>query len=368
MGSVEQKGQRLHALAQSDVLVVGAGLAGLAAAQDLATLGHQVVIADTSRGISGRAATRRLEVPSLEAGSHATSVLKVDHGAQFFTVRSERLRQLLPALQQRGLVREWTRGFPLLSKRGLTSRAPGNPRYVCPAGMASLGQAFLEPTVVVATDETITGVWPSRHGWSAVSDSGRMFHSRALVINVPAPQALPLVRGHLKPAAIEAIESVVYAPCWAAMIPLDSYPDVPWVGVEIEHPLLAWAALDHTRRPAGAPPVLVLHAAGAWSRAHLEASAETVLAEMLAAARGLLGSWVLRHHTATAHRWRYAQPVIQHPETTIAEGSLVLCGDWCGQGRIEGAIESGWAAASHLKRLLGMPKNPEALTERERVN
>jgi renalase len=357
---------QLNPTPQSDVLVVGAGLAGLAAARDLANLGYSVQLVDKSRGVSGRAATRRLELPSGEAGSHAASIVHVDHGAQYFTVRSERLRALVPGLVRAGVIKEWTRGFPLLSSRGFVPRPAGHPRYACPQGMASLGRAFLEGEAQPANigeaklsleaNQTITGIWPSRYGFSAVSETGRTFHGRTLVLNMPAPQALALVRPHFQATTVAALENVVYAPCWAAIIPLDTYPDVPWVGVEIEDSLLSWAALDHTRRAAGAAPVLVLHASGPWSRAHLEDRPEAVLAWMLQAARGLLGEWVLHNHHAIAHRWRYAQPVIQHPEPYISEGPLVLCGDWCAQGRVEGAIESGWAAAGYLKRALGLAR------------
>ncbi|NJL49588.1 MAG: FAD-dependent oxidoreductase [Leptolyngbyaceae cyanobacterium SM2_5_2] len=54
-----------------DVVVVGAGLSGLTAAQALRQAGYGVLVLDKSRGVGGRVATRRVgEVP-------------VDHGCRF---------------------------------------------------------------------------------------------------------------------------------------------------------------------------------------------------------------------------------------------------------------------------------------------
>ncbi|NCY02474.1 MAG: FAD-dependent oxidoreductase, partial [Planctomycetia bacterium] len=60
---------------EPDVAIVGAGIAGLAAASVLADRGRRVVVVEKSRGIGGRMATRRL------------GAAICDHGAQFFTVR-----------------------------------------------------------------------------------------------------------------------------------------------------------------------------------------------------------------------------------------------------------------------------------------
>src|SRR4051812_5903801 len=59
----------------TDVLIVGAGLAGLMAGHVLADAGKRVVLLDKGRSVGGRMATRRI------GGGLA------DHGAQFFTVR-----------------------------------------------------------------------------------------------------------------------------------------------------------------------------------------------------------------------------------------------------------------------------------------
>ncbi len=62
-----------------DVLIIGAGLAGLSAANDLHQAGLKVLVVDKGRGLGGRLAGRRIGDPTF------------DHGAQFMTARDSRL-------------------------------------------------------------------------------------------------------------------------------------------------------------------------------------------------------------------------------------------------------------------------------------
>jgi renalase len=342
-----------------DVLVVGAGLAGLAAARDLSNSGRSVLVLEKSRGVGGRAATKRLDL-------NPGGIVRADHGAQFFTARSERFQALVASLCELGMVREWTRGFPKLGPNGLEPRSPGNPRYVCPAGMNSLGKAIQgglgnESPINVEHAATVVSIRQTGQGWTAVLENGLERHGRTLIVNAPAPQALKLLDEHLNQAAIEALSKVRSDPCWAVIAALETRPDPGWSGLEMDGPVLAWAALDHTKRETESPPVLVLHATPAWSLEHLEAAPETVLEPLLNAAQSLLGDWVGNRHAAVAHRWRYALPTVTFPEAFLAQESLVACGDWCapeggptgrGTPRIETALQSGWASAKYLNEML----------------
>lgn len=345
--------EAMNAQTGSDVLVIGAGLAGLAAARDLQDTGLSVLVLEKSRGVGGRCATKRFEVNGVGA--------RADHGAQFFTARGERLKHLVSKLEAQGVVKEWTRGFPRLTPRGLEARAAGHGRYCAPNGMSALGKAFQEgfdgKRLEIKQNALVSAVFPTHLGWSAVLESGEIHQARALIVNAPAPQALALTRSSLEPDTLAALERVQFNSCWALMIVLETQPEIDWVGLEIEHEILEWAALDSSKREVGNPPTLVLHATPAWSQAHLEQTPEMVAELMLEAAQKLLGDWV-KPVAMLAHRWRYAKPSITHPETTLEQGHLVFCGDWCvkDNSRIEAALESGWSAAKHvLEKLITPP-------------
>ena len=71
---------------------------------------------DKGRTVGGRLATRRIGAAS------------IDHGAQFFTVRSAAFSTFVDGLVAEGLVYEWCRGF---------NEVDGYPRFACRGGSRS---------------------------------------------------------------------------------------------------------------------------------------------------------------------------------------------------------------------------------------
>ena len=84
----------------TDVLIIGAGLAGLSAANDLRQAGRKVLVIDKGRGLGGRLAGRRI--------GDAT----FDHGAQFFTARESRFKAAVEGWIQAGVAEEWYSSYP----------------------------------------------------------------------------------------------------------------------------------------------------------------------------------------------------------------------------------------------------------------
>ena len=92
-----------------DVLIIGAGLAGLSAANDLQQAGHSVLVVDKGRGLGGRLAGRRI--------GEAT----FDHGAQFMTARETRFKAAVASWITAGVAAEWYSSYP--------GQPNGHPRY-----------------------------------------------------------------------------------------------------------------------------------------------------------------------------------------------------------------------------------------------
>ena len=320
------------------VIVIGAGLSGIAASSDLHAAGHSVTVLEKSRGISGRAATRRWEGAVL------------DHGAPFFTARGERFTKLTQTLEESGAVRAWTKGFHAWRDGILTAPTDSHPRYIASEGMNALAKHLrgVSP-FTLETGATVTGLEPSDTGWTVTLATGETRGADTVIVSAPTPQALNLSRPHLEPATLSALERVTWQPCWALLSRLSAHPNVDWRGVKLTHPILEWASLEHTKRESS--PALVLHANPTWSAANLERSPEEIVALMQAAMLEVFGD-ALQVTQAVAHRWRYARADTLHPNPTLEQGNLIFCGDWCdtdGYGtRVENAVQSGWAAASSL--------------------
>ncbi|MEM9311642.1 MAG: FAD-dependent oxidoreductase, partial [Pseudomonadota bacterium] len=83
----------------SDIAIIGAGMAGLACAVQLAAAGRDVRVFDKGRGPGGRMAARRADV--------AGETVRFDHGAQYFTAREPAFREAVAAWEAQGVVARW---------------------------------------------------------------------------------------------------------------------------------------------------------------------------------------------------------------------------------------------------------------------
>ncbi len=323
------------------VCVIGAGIAGLAAARAIADQGHAVIVLEKARGPGGRAATRRAEPYTF------------DHGAQYFTVRDGRVGHVLGAWLEAGVVAPYTPRLAEIDERGIHPKSPeGAERYVGVGGMNALAR-HLAADVDVRASARVSSLHRHDGQWSVMLDDGEELGPfDAMVCTAPPAQADQLLSGVDTPL-LGDLRSIDMAPCWAAMLGFDRALDTAFDAAFVNTGPLSWIARHHPAKPGREPiEAWTVHASPAWSRENLERAPEDVLPELIAAFGRLTGAEDPPH--ATAHRWRYALPTGDALPTEClwdAEHTLALAGDWATGGRVEGAYLSGCAAAGRVLAL-----------------
>lgn len=308
----------------TSVAIIGAGMAGLAAAERLRAGGQACVIFEKSRGMGGRMSTRR-------AGD-----LRFDHGAQYFTARGADFFARVTRWREAGVVAEW---------------APGS--YVGTPGMTAPAQALAEGHVCV-TQAQVSGFTRTAAGWSVLDDHGAIAAPgnggyRDIVLAVPAPQAIPLAAR--AGAHMPELADARYSPCIALMLALPPDTAPPFADwSRPDDPAIAWIAAESTKpdRPHAAR-TFVIHARPDWSRQHIDDSPEDLVAPLHARFRALTGINAQPTY-ASAHRWRYAlvEQEIGLPCLYDEKVGVGACGDWCLGPRVEAAWDSGCAMADTL--------------------
>ena len=312
------------------VVVVGAGISGLVAARELRAHGVEVDVIDKGRSPGGRLATRRIGDATL------------DHGAQFFTVRTPAFQRTVDTWVTHGLATIWTRGF---------GSDDGHARYVAPAGMNSLAKE-LAAELDVSCSTMAFAVRPDSGGgrpWRVVIDDGTARDADHVIVTTPLPQAFAL----LVDAGIELDERLMrtdYDRTIALLATLDRPPTVGRAG-GVQNPTdHVGFVSDNQAKGVSAVPALTLHASATWSEAHWDDGIDDLRALLIESA----GPWLADAAVVEAHvkKWRFATPrsVWPDPCWVSADGGIVLAGDAFDGPRVEAAHNSGLAAAHALTK------------------
>jgi len=317
-----------------DVLIIGAGLAGLSAANDLHQAGLKVLVVDKGRGLGGRLAGRRI--------GDAT----FDHGAQFMTARDSRFKASVAEWIEAGVAEEWYSSYP--------GHPNGHPRYRGVPTMTAVAKYLATDMNVLRTTRVDSIAHNDLH-WSADLDSGETVNAKALLITSPVPQTIDLLAsGNIAlPADKQArLDRIDYEACIAVMAVLDRPTAIPAPGATaFDQGPIGWIS-DNLQKGVSKIPAVTIHGSGAFSADHYEDDKMQTGQILIDAASPYLGDAKVTEYQV--HGWRYSKPSVVDPEACmlLSESTnlppLALAGDAFAGPRFEGAVLSGWAAAKSL--------------------
>lgn len=298
----------------SRVLVIGAGIAGLSAANALETTGSSPVIVDKSRGVGGRLATRRSEFGFF------------NHGAPTVSAHTSGFKAFLTEAD----TAQWN-GF---------GEAEGDPTMSALA-KPLMGQIPLHLQLAVTHLESLSS------GVKASFSDGESEEYERAIVAVPAPQAIQILSAEGVLASwAHALNDIKMDPCWTGLfafkqpLPVLSIPR----GVHLQNSSSLKTDQQMER--------WVFHSDAEWSREHLEKGKEEILQEITTLFFNGLQIDRREPEFAQAHRWRYARvaqslklPFLQSPNGRISVIGDAFSGPDGSWQDAEAAFHSGQSVA-----------------------
>jgi predicted NAD/FAD-dependent oxidoreductase len=340
----------------TSVAIIGAGLSGLAAAHTLQDAGRTVTIFEKSRGVGGRAATRKRDG------------FIYDHGAQYFKGGSD-------------LSTEWiTKRFPTSDLLDIAKPVwvfdgtghiqEGDPKQNADAKWSYRnGFTSFSKRMAVGLDvrlETLVGrVRQTETGWSIFgAGNEQLGHFEQLLITIPATQAISLIEAsqftdEQKGKAIsEQLGKAHYNPLISVMLGYKPAPQTrPYyalVNTDKGHPI-SWLAWEHEKVPERVPVgagLLIAQMAPTYSKEHRETPQPLLFQEVAQLVSTLVNEQLLIPLFTDVQYWRYALPSEKADADTLLAltipCALAFCGDAFVGGRAHLALEHGVHVAQRL--------------------
>jgi len=330
-----------------DVVVVGAGIAGLSARRLLMKRGLAVCVVEKSRGLGGRVSSRR--------GDGWTA----DLGAQF-------MARLHP---------EWESCVPVAALREVRlPKRPEYPRWCHPDGMSGVAKMIAGDITDVVLQSRVTRIERGSTGWKVVVDTDRKIAARAILVTIPVPQAHELLVASgldIQPDLVAAVARLKSRSCISVVL---NSADARHA-VEVSNWPIFWkepnseleGIYDQNRKGIRcAQRVIVAHASTSFTAALWNEEPERIKASVghavnrFMSSNGLRAGWEPIH----VHKWRYSEPEVVHSEACLIvdpDAPLVLAGDAFGRASVDGAFSSGHAAGDVISRALsGYISSPES--------
>lgn len=314
----------------TDIVIIGAGMAGIACARSLRAAGVPVRLIDKGRGIGGRVATRRAEV--------ADALVTFDHGAQYLD-QSEAAAQIAALVP--GAVDHWELG-------------DGSSRVVGVPEMTALPKALAESLDVTISTRVLRLV-PRGPVWELQTEAGNTTATH-VIVTVPAPQLAALLgEAH---SVVEQAAAAVMRPCLTLMAAFDPGTPTPFLTRRDATAVLTWIARNDAKPGRNRMyRSWVAQAHPDWSAAHIDADRADTKAKMVDLLCAEIGAdpAALRH--AGLQGWRYGLVETPVGQPFLQQGMLWAGGDWCLGSKVQDAWRSGTEIAQSVVQSLA-PAEP----------
>jgi len=333
-----------------DIVVIGAGIAGLSFARTMKQHGREVLILERSRAVGGRCATWR----------HVD--MAMDYGVPFLHARSPLFWHTVDQLLGADVLSGWpqrVQGYGhTCQPRALDS---GVRHAALRGGLNTLAKKLAEGIEILRESE-VTSL-QTIHGSLQISGANFSLSTQTLVLAAANGEGLRLLKDSDfgRPTA-GAMALFGLAPTLAALSLLVCYDTPPaqpaWDLLLPETSAsIQLISNESSKNAAGQKLGLCIQARPAWSRQRLNLPAEEWARDILREAALLLGDWVMKPDWQRPHRWlesrldsasRLRGPLLQK----IAGCKLGIIGEYFNPaGGLEGAFLSGRHLADLLKEI-----------------
>lgn len=301
-----------------NIAVIGAGVSGIACAKELVALNHRVTVFDKSRGVGGRATSKRW-----------IDGIAIDMGIPYMVNPSN---SVIQSYVNNGVLVPWR----MRTSTGTRDAYVGTPKMSAWVREMSDGIPLISQQRIQSISYAST--------WTIVSETMASWGGfDALIFAIPAPQLCDIhglphdLRNHASRVTYNAVNTLLLelsAPVGAVdfMTFDDGYLD--YCIADYKKP-----GRDTHRF------TYALHATQDWSTRTIDSLHPDQVQSMMMAQFNRQVTHVPQVIHSVLHRWRYAQVDTGYPYGCMGKSSLEapihVIGDWCNGGDFMGAFDSG---------------------------
>lgn len=349
------------------VAIIGAGITGLTVANRLnkALPELELTIFEKARGVSGRTSTRRAEP------------YHFDHGAPFFTVKSDAFKAFIKPMLEEGVLSDWQAKVVEVSQEEVIDRYnwQANKHFVGNPKMNEMAK-FLAKDLPVKLGVRVGKIEQTHnHQWLLTSDTGKKVGKEVtetltlgehgdlgvfdwVICTAPAQQAAELVPNDLP--FYPRITASNTVGCYALMLGFETPLNLNFDVALIKESPLSCMVVNSNKPNRPDAFALSILSSNQWAEEHIDTEQDWVKNKLLTTASKIVGQDLATANHIGMHRWRYANTSPELDQTNQnkpsylfdADAKFAVAGDWLIKGSVENAFLSGDKLADALIELI----------------
>jgi renalase len=314
------------------IAIIGAGVSGLTVANNLKNHA-EITIFEKARSVGGRMSNRRAEPYFF------------DHGAQYFSVKTDEFKALIAPMINDGIVKSWNARFAEIEGRTIIRRRQWDdeyPHYVGVPSMSSIAKR-LSDGMNLKLGTRVHSISKQLGKWSLINGQGRSLGEYDWVISaIPAEQAAGLLP--LSSPLYREISLIKMEGCFSLMLGFDQALPLEFDSALIRGEDISWISVNSSKPDRKGGFCLLVHSTNSWADAHRDDDRDEVMHYLCQQTRLIIGHDVSKADHKAIHGWHYANSKKLTGDTHFIDTNenIGVCGDWCIQGRVEAAFISGF--------------------------
>ena len=325
------------------IAIIGAGISAITIAKNLKGIAS-VSLFEKSRGVGGRMALRR------------SGPYEFDHGAQFFTAKSENFKNFLAPLIKKNVIQQWDARFAEFKNNKILRRVTWDseyPHYVGVPGMNAIPMYLSKELNIKLNVKVNKIIRNTANGWELFDDGLNNLGQYDWVISTaPAIQSADILPECFKYRNNLLDKKMVG--CFSLMLGFTKALPLLWDAALISDADISWVSINSSKPGRAKSFSMLVHSTNAWAEKHLADDYQNVISYLTKETSEIIGHDASQADHIDLHAWRYANIGKQTKSDLLIDydNRLGACGDWLSHGRIESAFEAGFMMAKEFKKIV----------------
>ena len=325
-----------------NVAVIGAGITGIT----LANLLHKKVnltVFEKSRGVGGRMATRRAEP------------YQFNHGTQYFKIENEEFKDFMQPLMRNKIIKPLrTNYIEIFNKKVIKRTKMYNQKYyTAESNMNSVVKYLINNKFYIKLLCKIEKTIKKNGKWFIIDSENLSYGPYDwLFITIPSDQAIEILNNDFK--LLNIIKKLKMRSCFSLMLGFDKIKEFDFDTALFLDEDVQWLSISKKILEKKKYYNLLINSSYNFAEQNINGSKDKISDYLIKQVSDILKCELNNYKHKALHFWKYAMSEKNNNLGSLLDEDLkvIVCGDWCMNGKVEGSFLSAKDAVNKLLKYI----------------